>query len=194
MAVPVKGVYMDKVRQNGGPVNYQTMGATLATVQNLLVSHLEQTNNPNSRVQHILIPSATMVDCPSTFGNSNKVTRKNMSKQFNLASAGNLTKDKYIQNELKLRVITSIRDKLTDPSRKIFQWGTLIMEMYKLPGEMLCGCRTWYFHPAHETASPSHRTSLYQHIKQVVNKIKALVKLNFRTKKTGFAYKRKKKD
>ena len=74
-------------------------------------------------------------------------------------------KDEYKLRELRPRVITPIRDKWTDPNEKTFQWGTLIMEMHKLPGETLCGYRTWYFHPAHEVASTNHRTNMYQHIK-----------------------------
>ena len=88
-----------------------------------------------------------------------------MSEQLNLPSAGNLTKDEYKLSELRLRVITPIRDNWTDTDKKTFQLGMLMMEMHKLPGETLCGCRTWYFHPAHEVASTNHRTNMYQHIK-----------------------------
>ena len=77
-------------------------------------------------------------------------------------------------------MIFLVRDKWTDPNKKTFQWDTLIMEMHKLPGETLYGCRTWYFHPAHEAASTNHRTNMYQHIKQVADKTKALVKSNFK--------------
>ena len=48
LGFPVRGIDMEEVSQNGGPINYQTMGTSLATLQSLLVPQLEQTNNPNS--------------------------------------------------------------------------------------------------------------------------------------------------
>ena len=46
-----------------------------------------------------------------------------MTKQQNLPSAKNLTKDEYKQKELRLRVVTPIRDKWTDPNKKDFLVG-----------------------------------------------------------------------
>ena len=185
---------MNKVKQNGGPINYKIMGASLVILRNLLVPQLEQNNNPNAQVQHVLILPATMVNIPTTFTNSNRTTRKNMSEQLNFPSAGNIMKDEYKLGELRLKFITLNRDKWTIPDKETFQWCTHVMEMHKLPGETLCGCRTWYFHPAHEVANTNQRTNMYQHIKKVADKTKALVKSSFNCQKTGFAYKRNDKD
>ena len=174
---------MDKVRKNGRPVNYQTLGASLAILGNRLVSQLEQNNNPNSQVQHVLVPPATMINIPNTFTSTNRTTRKNMSEQLNLPSVGDLTRDEYKLSNLRLKIIIPIRDILPDPGRKTFQWSTLTIEMHKLPGESQCGCRTWYFHPAHDVTNENHRTSMYQHIKSVAEKTRALVKSNFNCQK-----------
>ena len=43
------------VQQNGGPINNQAIGASLAILQNVLLPQLKQNNNPNSQIQHVLI-------------------------------------------------------------------------------------------------------------------------------------------
>ena len=161
---------------------------------NLIVPQLEKNNNPNSQVRHVLVPPTTMTNIPATFTNSNKTTRKNLSKQINLPVVGNLTKDEYQLRELRLRIITPVRDTWTNPDRKIFQWGTLVMEMHKLPEETQYGCRTLHLHPAHDVTNDNHRTNMYQHVKSIAEKIRALVKSNFNCKRTGFTYKRNDKD
>ena len=49
LGVPVKSIDIDEVRQNGRPINYQTMGAGLVILPNLLVPQLEQTITPTPR-------------------------------------------------------------------------------------------------------------------------------------------------
>ena len=66
--------------------------------------------------------------------------------------------------------------------------------MHKRPGECQCGCRTQYFHSAHESANDYQRTSMFNHVKSEAEKMKALVKSNFDSKKIGFLYKRNKRD
>ena len=66
--------------------------------------------------------------------------------------------------------------------------------MHKLLGETLCGCRTWYFHPAHDVANTNQRTNMNQHIKKVADKTRALVKSSFNPQNTGLTYKRNHKD
>ena len=99
------------------------MGASLAILGNLLIPQLEQNNNPNSQVQHVLVPPTTMNSIPVTFTNTNKTTRKNLSKLLNLPAVGSLTKDTYQLRELKLRIIIPVRDTWTDPDKKVFQLG-----------------------------------------------------------------------
>ena len=66
--------------------------------------------------------------------------------------------------------------------------------MHKRSGETQCGYITRYFHSAHNGASNDQRTSFVNCIKHDKSKIKALIKSNFDSKKTGFDYKRIRKD
>ena len=107
---------------------------------------------------------------------------------------GTLTKVEYQQHEMKLRIIAPVRDNVTGPDKKIFQWGLLMIEMHKRSGETQCGYRTRYFHSAYNGATNDQRTSFVDCIKHKESKIKALVKSNFDSKKTGFDYKRIRKE
>ena len=90
----------------------------------------------------MLVSPSTLRSIPTTFTGLEKNIRRSVSNQLNLPTFVTLTKAEYQQREMKLRVITPIRDKWTDPNEKTFQWGTLIMEMHKLPGETQSGWRT----------------------------------------------------
>ena len=140
--VLIKDSDVTGVQQNGGPVNNQAMGASLAILQNQLLPQLKQNSNPNSQVQHVLVSPSTLRSIPTTFTGLEKNVRRNVSNHLNLPTFGTLTKAEYQQREMKLRVIAPIRDNLTDSDKKVFQWGLLMIEMHKRPSESQCGYRT----------------------------------------------------
>ena len=191
LGVSVKNSDITGLKQHGGLINNQAIGASLAILQNLLLSQLIQNNNSNSQIQHVLISPSTLKSIPVTFTGLNKTIRKNVSDALILPTVGNLNKKEYQPIELRLRIIAPFKDILTDPDKNIHQWG---LDMHKLPGEDQCGCITRYFHPSHEAASDCQRTSVFNHVKSEAEKIRALVKSNFNDKKTGFFYKRNKND
>ena len=153
LGVSVKDSDITGVQQDGSPVNNQAMGASLAILQNQLLPQLKQNNNSNSQVQHVLISPSTLRSIPTTFTGLEKTIRKKVSDQLDLPTFGTLTKAEYQQGEMKLRILAPVRDNSTDPDRRVYQWGLLVIEMHKHPGESQCGCRTQYFHSAHEVAN-----------------------------------------
>ena len=76
LGASVKNSDIIGVQQNGGPINNQAMGASLAILQNLLLPQLKQNNNPNSQIQHVLISPSTLKSIPVTFTGLNKTIRK----------------------------------------------------------------------------------------------------------------------
>ena len=104
LGVPVKNINTMEVKQNGGLINSQAMGASLAILENLLIPQLIQNNNPNSQVQHVLISPIMMKSILITFTGINKNMRKNVSGLLNLPAVASLTKEEYQLRELNLQI------------------------------------------------------------------------------------------
>ena len=100
-----------------------------------------------------------------------------------------IEQDTYVKSELKLRIITPIRDVNTNPEPEIFQWATMVVEIGKRPNERYMGYRSYYFHPAHDDAGEVSKNAMSQKVKAILGHVKQMVKFNLSQHQVRAPYK-----
>ena len=187
--VPVKGINLEDVGRTGGPIDFTAMGASLGIVKREAGLYLKKTDNPNTRIQHILITPASINNYASGQSKEDKSMRAVLCDRLKLPPMHTIEQDTYVKSELKLRIITPIRDVITNPEPEIFQWATMVVEIGKRPNEKYMGYRSYYFHPAHDDAGKASRIAMFQKVKAILGHMKQMVKFNLSQHQVKAPYK-----
>ena len=119
------------------------MGASLGIIKREAGLYLERTDNPNSCIQHVLITPATINNYVSGNTNADRSMRAVLCNQLKLPPMHTIEPATYQKSELKLRIITPIRDVNTNPEPEIFQWATMVVEIGKRPKEKHMGFKLY---------------------------------------------------